>query len=177
MHYILYHRPDFLNFLRGSTLAGTIKFTWFCAGRLSESLPQIIRPFRRKLNSRQIGSRTFGLVTWLTYQCLHTLQFLFIIAATDHQTSIVKWAYALCAGPPINPAPHFATVTLFDLCNKQSWINHVIFRVEMPDVSYTLEQRMFMYDTSVKCRVWWVRRRFRHKWQDVTFPIGGENLF
>lgn len=41
----------------------------------------------------------------------------------------------------------------------------------MPRVSYTLEQRLFMYDAYVKSGcVRTVRRRFAHKFQDVTIP-------
>lgn len=41
----------------------------------------------------------------------------------------------------------------------------------MPRVSYTLEQRLFMYDTYVKSGcVRTVRRRFAHKFKNVTIP-------
>jgi hypothetical protein len=54
----------------------------------------------------------------------------------------------------INPSPHY--------CNKHSVI-HVISYIKMPCESFTWKL-VFMYDASV----WKVRKRFCHKFQDIT---------
>jgi hypothetical protein len=71
----------------------------------------------------------------------------------------------------LNPESHVATAVAFDLCNKQSYLSHVISCIQVPQVSYTVGQLVFMYNSYVKIAcARRVQRRFQHKFQGVTVP-------
>jgi hypothetical protein len=49
-----------------------------------------------------------------SHNCHHTLQFLINITQTNHWTASMKYVYASCTSPLINPKSHVTTATVFD---------------------------------------------------------------
>lgn len=119
MRYSWYQRQDFFNFQQdspiGNSLVGTFKFICFCTEGYWETAanPSVIRAGAQGASDRFAHSQTRDMVdipTAYTYYNFPSL--------SPQQ----EFAYALCTGLPLNPVPHFATLTVFGLRDKQSWI-------------------------------------------------------
>jgi hypothetical protein len=133
----------------------------YYTGRLLERLPQSVRPFRLKFHSLSASDRIAYIRTRdvLDELVLGTQITIFIVTPMNRWIANVKWAYALFAGPLLNPEPHAATATVFNLCDKRTWLS-------LRNTTYELH-----FWTIPIAKIGCVRevsRRFRHQFRDGT---------
>jgi hypothetical protein len=89
----------------------------------------------------------------------------------------LKRVYVLCARVTPKTRTYVATATIFDLCQRQSWVSRVLSCVELLYVRYALEQDVSMYDVCVKSDyVSKVTSSFHHTFRDVTLQIEKEEI-